>query len=341
MQDLTMKSATAAERTESRNAVRVDRKWRAIGVLMVLAVAGSAAPWYIGAANLRLMVELLTLIAIAQMWNLLAGYLGIVSVGPQAFIGTGAYALFWLSNHFSMNPFILVPFAAMGAAIAAILFAPLMFRLRGPYFAIGTWVLAEMFRIAAMNTDTLGAGAGLSLETIGNLDRWYRDAVAYWLALGIALSAIGVVVTLLYKPIGVALTAVKDDEAAARSLGVNVERLKRGLFVCAAAIMGMAGGLAYINVLQVSPDAAFSLNWAAYVIFVVIIGGIGTIEGPIFGVLLFFGLREMLSDYGTWYLIGLGGLAIGVMLLAPSGLWVACRNWLSRHVFKARQDKAR
>ncbi|MEN3293414.1 MAG: branched-chain amino acid transport system permease protein [Burkholderiales bacterium] len=333
----TLNPTRAEAQAAGRLALRIGWRWPA---LFACVVAMGIAPWWIGIANMRLCVELFALIAIAQMWNLLAGYVGIVAVGPQAFIGIGAYALFWSSNHFALNPYAVLPLAGLVAAATAIVFAPLLFRLRGPYFAIGTWVLAEMFRIGVTNADWLGAGAGINLEMIGTMDRWTRSAAGYWCALGVALLATGLLVALLRSPVGVALTAIRDDESAAESLGVNVERLKRMLFVCAAAIMGMAGGAVYVSVLQVNPDAVFSPNWAAFIIFAVIIGGLGTVEGPIIGALLFFALRETLSDYGAWYLISLGGFAIVIMLAAPRGLWNLARNRFGWNFFDMRRKIA-
>jgi branched-chain amino acid transport system permease protein len=185
-----------------------------------------------------------------------------------------------------------------------------------------------MLRIGANNTDWLGAGAGLNLETIKELDRWTRAAGTYWVALLLALLSIVTMIVLTHSAHGTALAAIRDNEDAAASLGIDVERLKRWLFVGAAGMVGACGGVAYINVLQVSPDAGFSLNWTAYVIFIVVIGGIGTIEGPIIGALLFFALRESLSDYGTWYLIGTGLLAALAMMFMPRGLW----GTLSKHI---------
>jgi branched-chain amino acid transport system permease protein len=282
----------------STSRLAITNAWR-LPLAVVAVGLASLAPWWLGAADLRLCVELFILIAIAQMWNLLGGYAGIIVVGPQAFIGFGAYALFWTSNYFGMNPFLALPLAGLATAVVARIFAPLLFRLRGPYFAIGTWVLAEIFRIAVLNTDTLGAGAGMSLEQIGTMERWTRNAVAYWCALAAAVGVIGVLSFLFRSHIGAALTAIRDDDMAAQSLGVNVELVKRILFISSAAVIGMAGGVYYINVLHISPDAAFSMNWTAYIIFVVIIGGLGTLAGPVVGGLIFLGMRETLANYGA------------------------------------------
>ena len=127
---------------------------------------------------------------------------------------------------------------------------------------------------------------------------------------------------------GLALTAIRDDETGARGLGVNVFRSKLWVYIIAAFGTGMIGAVIYLNLLRVQPEAAFSLNWSALMIFAVVIGGLGTIEGPIIGAAIFFALQQLLSDYGTWYLILIGVLAAGVVVFAQRGLWgTIVRRW--------------
>jgi branched-chain amino acid transport system permease protein len=337
---MNLEAVIPAPPAKARLRPRLPRLCPRLAVLAALAALGASAPWWTEVATLRLLVELFVLLSLAQMWNLLAGTAGLVSVGQQAFVGVGAYALFAVSNASGLDPFASVIAAAAAAALLAAVLAPLLFRLRGAHFAIGTWVLAEVLRIGATNAEWLGAGAGLSLETIREFDRWSRATLTYWLALGLALLSTALLIALAHNAYGVALAAARDDEYAAASVGVDAERLKRALFVIVAAITGACGGVAYIGVLQVNPEAAFSLNWTAYVIFIVIIGGIGTIEGPIAGTLLFFLLRETLAEHGTWYLIALGALAVGAMMLAPHGLWGVLRSRFRLELFFVRSEIA-
>ncbi|MCP8688714.1 branched-chain amino acid ABC transporter permease [Marinobacterium sedimentorum] len=292
-------------------------------ILAMLVLLGVlvALPWIGGYATQRLMVEVFTLYAIALAWNLLAGYGGIVAVGQHVFIGIGAYSLFFLSTSFGLNPWLMLPAAVVITALFALLFALPMFRLRGAYFAVGTWVLAEITRIAVLNSDWLGAGAGMPLSTMMGITRWLRNAGIYWAALAVGVGSLGVVWWLLRGRLGLALLSVRDNEAAAAASGVNVLRTKVILWLVAAAITGLAGAVAYMNTLQVTPSASFSLNWTAAAIFIAVLGGIGTLEGPLIGVLVYFLLREMFSSYGSWYFIVLGCIAILTMLLAPGGAW--------------------
>ena len=124
--------------------------------------------------------------------------------------------------------------------------------------------------------------------------------------------------------LGLALTAIRDNELAARSNGVNVDRAKLAVYVAAAAGTAMVGAVVFLQRLRISPDSGFSVNdWTAIVIFMVVIGGIGTFEGPILGALIYFGLRETLSQLGPYYLMILGAVAIAIMLFEPRGLWGA------------------
>ena len=149
-----------------------------------------------------------------------------------------------------------------------------------------------------------------------------REATIYWLALALGLGAIAVVYAMLRSRMGLALTAIRDSEIAADSLGIRIDRVKFAVYVLVAGLTGMVGSLIELQKVRMSPDAAFSVNdWSAFVIFIVVIGGIGTIEGPILGTLIYFALREYLAELGSLYLMILGALAILVMLLAPQGLW--------------------
>ena len=280
-----------------------------------------AIPWMSDYATQRLLVEAFTLYAIALAWNLLAGYGGIVAVGQHVFVGIGAYALFALSTRLGVKPWLMLPFAVVLTTLFALLFAIPLFRLRGAYLAVGTWVLAEMTRILVLNSDWLGAGAGIPLTTMRGTGRWLRNAGVYWAALTVAVGALLAVWWLLRGRLGLALLSVRDNEAAAAASGVNVLRTKVMLWLIAAAITGAAGAVAYMNTLQVTPTASFSLNWTASAIFIAVLGGIGTLEGPIIGVIVYFLLREAFSDYGSWYFIVLGCIAITTMMLAPGGAW--------------------
>jgi branched-chain amino acid transport system permease protein len=290
--------------------------------LAVLLVAGLVAlPWIGNAGQMRMVVELIALLVLAQMWNLLAGYAGLVSIGQQAYVGLGGYALIVLADDLGVNPFLAVPLAGLVAALVALPTATVVFRFRGGYFAVGTWAVAEVYRLLVANTDALGRVTGRTLKAVFPLARETRELGTYALALAIGLAALAAVYLYLRSRQGLGLMAVRDSEPASESLGVDVFRTKLLVYLMAAFGTGVTGALIYLNLLRISPDAAFSINWTAYTIFIVVIGGLGTLEGPIIGTILFFLLREALSDYGAWYMILLGLLAVVAMLRFPQGLW--------------------
>jgi branched-chain amino acid transport system permease protein len=208
----------------------------------------------------------------------------------------------------------------------SVLVATLVFRLNGAYFAIGTWVVAEVFRLAFAQMSSLGGGSGLSLPI--NVMREMasskaeREALIYWAALALGTGSIATVYLLLRSRVGLALTAIRDSEVASSSLGIAIKQIKLLVYVAVAAVTSMVGALIFLQKLRISPNAAFSVtDWTAFVIFMVVIGGIGTIEGPIIGTLLYFLLRQYLADLGSIYLIILGALAMATMMVAPKGIW--------------------
>ncbi len=311
--------------------------------LIACAVAILAtAPLWAGRADLRMLMEALSFLALAQMWNLLAGYTGLISVGQQAYVGLGGYLFFALAMFAGIPVLWAIPLAAASAALTAVPVGWLAFRLQGAYFAIGTWVIAEVFRLLAAQFPALGGGSGISLpvalaKSIAET-RDGREMVMYYIALSIALASVGGVWLLLRSRWGLALTAIRDSEPAAASLGVDVRRAKFMVYIATAAGTALTGAFIFLQKLRITPEAAFSVTeWSAFVIFIVVIGGLGTIEGPILGVILFFALRDFAADWGTWYLMGLGAIAIWVMLVDRRGIWGALRARGVPEIFSTRR----
>ncbi len=278
-------------------------------------------PFWGEASLMRWAVEVMCFLVLAQMWNLLAGYGGLISVGQQAFVGVGGYGLFIFSQHMGVHPFWAVPLGGVLAAVVAAATAKLMFRLKAGYFAVGTWVLSEVIRIAFSNLSMTGGGSGQSLTVMARMPREFRESGTYWLACALLIAASVSINLLLRSRFGLALTAVRDSETAAESQGVDVAGLKFQVFVMSAFGTGLVGALYYLNTLRIAPASAFDLSWVVAAIFIVVIGGIGTIEGPMVGVAIFFGLRWLLADYGSWYWMAMGAIAVLVMVFAPQGIW--------------------
>jgi len=316
-------------------AARASRIAGGVSIAAVLVLA--SLPGWADPSTLRLFVEFACLLALAQMWNLLAGYGGLVSVGQQGYLGVGGYALVAAADLGGLNPFLCVPLAGVVAALVAVPTSKIVFRLQGGYFAIGTWVVADSLRLAVSNVAAVGGGTGTSLISIREFPKVMRESVTFWIALAVAVGAVAALYWLLRSRHGLALTAIRDSERAAASQGVDIAATKFWVYVIAAFGCGVVGALYFLVNLRISPDAAFGVSWTAFVIFIVVIGGIGTIEGPIIGTLLFFALRETLADFGTWYLIVLGLVAVVVMVRFPRGLWGYVAERFDLHLFPVRR----
>ncbi|MGH9209760.1 MAG: branched-chain amino acid ABC transporter permease [Acidimicrobiales bacterium] len=302
------------QRASSGSAVGVGGWLVALAVLLTLPEWGTSS-------QMRTVVEVLSLLALAQMWNLLAGYAGMVSIGQQAFVGIGAYSVLVLADDQGLDPFVAVPFAGLAAAAISLPLALVAFRLRGGYFAIGTWVLAEVVYLLVLNNTALGGGDGRTIRSLNTYDRFAREDYVFYLALVAGLGAVAMVVLVLRSRLGLALRSIRDEEAGARGAGVDVYRTRLAVWVLAGGWTGLTGAIVYLNRLNVQPDAAFSVQWTAYMIFIVVIGGVGSTTGPIIGTLVFWVLRDQIADQGVWYLIVLGTVAVMMAILAPKGIY--------------------
>jgi branched-chain amino acid transport system permease protein len=317
---------------------RSTRLHRYVLLVSVIAVGALASlPLWADVAVTRTLVTFLTLVALAQMWNLLGGYAGLISVGQQAYIGLGAYGLWLLSDVLGIHPFLGAVLAGLIAVAVALPVAPLMFRLRGGYFAIGTWVVAEVVRLVVANIQATGGGSGTTVLSAARLPMDTRIPGTYWLALSAAVGSVLLVYFLLRSRLGLALTAIRDNELAAQSSGVNVFRAKLYVYLIAAFGCGAVGAVVALNLLRVQPASSFSINWTAFAIFIVVIGGFGSIEGPIIGAVIYFSLQQTLSQYGSTYMLLLGVIAVVMATVAPHGIWgYVAKRW-GLHLFPVRR----
>ena len=326
--------------------VEVERSTRAsrisAAVFGVLLIALATLPFWGGPGDMRLVAEMSYYLALAQLWNLLAGYAGLVSVGQQVFVGLGGYAFFYMTGSLALHPYLALGLVGPLIALASVPLALIVFRLRGAYFAVGTWVVSEAVMLGVTQVKEVGAGSGLSLTPAIVREiaasRGEREMIIYWIALAVMVAVFTGVYALLRSRHGLALTAIRDSEPASASLGVDTFRTKLVTYVVAALFTGFVGAVIFLTKLRISPEAGFSVNdWTVVVIFMVVIGGIGTLEGPIIGMLVYFALREFLFQWGTWYLILLGLVAVIVMLKFQDGVW----GWIARrwdlHLFPVRR----
>jgi len=308
---------------------------RLVAVTVVIAMA--LVPVLGSRAMVQDLFMVLTLLVLALNWNMLAGFAGLVSVGQQAFVGIGAYGMFAAVILWGLDPLWGILIGGIAAMVLSVPIAFFTFRLNGAYFAIGTWVSAEIVRLSLAQWKALGGGTGTSLPKgttksmagVPQLKDWLdvsssaaADALTYWLALALAVVTLLAGYLFLRSRMGLGLQAIRDNAEAARSVGVDPVRLKALVFLLTAFGTGLCGALLFIQITRVTPDAAFSVvDWTAFVIFITVIGGIGTLPGPVVGVIVFYTLQRALADYGTVYLIILGLIGIAVMLFARKGLW--------------------
>lgn len=287
------------------------------GLLLVLF---AALPYLVGPQITQPMVTLFLLVGMATLWNLLAGFAGMISFGQQAYIGIGAYTVY-LVGLSGLSPFVAIPLGALTAGIFAVPIFLLLHRLAGGYFAVTSWVVAESLRLFTVTQPWLGGGTGVGLRQLSSLEPVFRQALTYWSALTVMTVCVIGVYLLVRSPFGLDTRAVHDDPVAASTNGVEVRRTRYLAYVLAALGTGAVGAVLIISNVYIQPDSVFGINYSVDMMFMVVIGGVGTMEGAIFGAVLFFAAQQAFAGYGAWYLIAIGLLAVGVVLTAPGGLW--------------------
>jgi branched-chain amino acid transport system permease protein len=286
------------------------------------------------------LVVVLIYLSLAQMWNLLAGFAGLVSIGQQMFVGIGVYSLLTLAEDRGIDPYLSVALAGAVAAALSIPVALFAFRLKGGYFAVGTWVIAEVVRLLVLESDSLAGGdvRSLTRASLGGYSRDARDDITYWLAVALAVGATAIVVLVLRSRLGLGLRAVRDSEDGARALGVDVTRTRLVVWVVAAFWTGATGAVILLNSPSARADSAFSvLRWTALVIFIAVIGGVGSTTGPIIGVLVYWFIDEQLTDADSWRFIILGTVAAGMAVIAPRGIYGLLQRWRPMQFFPVRR----
>lgn len=272
--------------------------------------------------------RMLLLLTLAEAWNLLAGYGGLVSLGTASFFGIGAYALTLLLNHTALPLGLALPLAGVCAALLAVAVSGAVFRMRGLYFTVGTLALAEAVRLFMINYNGLGGATGLFLA---------NDAPAlrslYLIALGLLALTTALMTLATRSRFSILLRAVRDDEDAAAQVGVRPFRIKLIVFVAASLLTGMAGALQGLKIGAVEPYGMFGIQWTVNVLSIVVIGGQGLRAGPLVGTVFVVALGEWLANYPSVHLALTGLILIAVIRFAPQGLVglaLSARSWPRR-----------
>jgi branched-chain amino acid transport system permease protein len=286
-------------------------------------------PFFASGLVIDKLTVLFVYVLLAVMWNMLAGYAGQVSVGQQAFFGISAYfALRLVEAGAAPYPALLA--GALGAGIIGVPISLFVLRLKDGEFAIAMWVVAEAVRIAVMFDPMVQGETGTSLIALNDYGPELRRNLNYWFALASLAAMLAVVLLILRSRIGTAIQAIRDDEQAAETVGVDAMRVKRVIFVVAAIGYGLAGAVWLATAITFQPRTSFGIQWTVFMLFMVLVGGLRTYEGPVLGALIFFLLQELFGDFGAWYLAALGLVAVLFALFLPDGLAGALRRRTGR-----------
>jgi len=294
------------------------RFWPGVVLFGGLALLASQSTAVFTAYQLDILTTLLAFIALAQAWNILAGYGGQVSLGASAFVGTGAYTAGLLELHAGVGYEVAILGAVLGGgALAAVLAVPLL-RLRGDYFSIGTLAAALALQAWALNWSFAGGSTGVNLPAAGIPG----PVEIFQLACGIAAVAMICAYLVAHSNFGMRLKAVRDNESAAVGLGVSAYRHRLAALLVSGALSGLTGGLLAMQQISFEPTGMLGIGWTINALLMTIVGGIGTILGPVVGaVAVYYLLTKQLEEYQTLSVVIEGLLLIVIVRFAPRGLW--------------------
>lgn len=308
------------------------------GVVAVVALA--ALPAVLSSYLITIFILIFFYAYLGQAWNLVGGYAGQLSAGHAAYVGIGGYTSAVLSLHWGITPW-----AGMlvGATLAAVLggiigYLGFRFGLRGFYFVLLTVAFAEICRIAVSNIEALGGALGLYITFTGDPRQLqFQDSRAYYyLALVLMLLATGLVRWLERRRFGIYLTAIREDETASEALGVNAFRYKLGAMVLSSFLTGLGGTFYTFYLFSLQPNAIFGIPLSVEIIIRPIVGGAGTVLGPVLGSFILTPLGEVSRYYfgqGGWHgahLVAYGVLLIVVVLFLPQGAYPVLRRLFAR-----------
>ena len=291
---------------------------RLAGVAVVLVPVALLLVPFAGLSSnvIRLLLTTFLWVATSLAWNLLGGVTGQVSFGFAVFYGLGAYATAFAIQG-GINAYVAFIIGGLAAALGSVLIGTPTFRLRGPYFAIATIGVNEAIRIVMSNLEITGGASGYRLLTTGK----FSQAEHYYTALGIAALAFLASWYVMRSPFGLALLAIREDQDAAADLGVRPVAFKLGVHALAAFLTGMAGGAFARYTAYIHPDGVFSFATSISILLMPVIGGLGTLPGPVIGAVVYSVVQEeMVVNFPQFHLLLYGALLILIVLFEPGGL---------------------
>lgn len=310
-------------------------RWLRHAGLASLLLAAVLAPLFVTLPFYRNMLIMLCLYAmLAQAWNLLAGYCGQISLGNAVFFGIGAYTSSTLGLWYKVTPWAgMAAGVILAVAVSQVIGYP-SFRLRGHYFAIATIAIGEIVQTIMINWDAMGGARGMQLpilrettpgETLLNFQFHTAKYPYYYIALALLLGAFGVTRLVERSRMGYYFRAIREDPDAAASLGINITRYKLMAIALSAAFTAMGGTLYAQYVLFIDPESVFPLSLSILICLVAVLGGVGTLWGPLVGSAIMIPLGEMTRVYfgGTGKALDLiiyGALIVLVAVFQPGGI---------------------
>jgi branched-chain amino acid transport system permease protein len=312
---------------------RIFQRGRVLGAptsgVIIVALLYSVAPGHLSLGSLNQLGTLFILLGIAQAWNLISGYGGQILLGVGAFVGTGGYVTTLTLAHSSLTEVPALILAGLGGALLAAIVAYPLFRLQGPYFAVGSLALTLAIQAWMGNWDYSGGTQPISppFTSVPGPQTLYRMTVV------VAALAMLTVWLVRQSNFGLRLMAIRDAESAAEGAGVLTFRTKLGAFVLTGLIMGLAGGVSALQTTAIDPGTSFGLSWTIDAIVMTVVGGMGTLLGPLVGtIVVYYGIETQLETTGAWSQFITGALLLFVVRFTPLGLWPHAQE-LVRRVF--------
>lgn len=299
----------------------------AAAVIIILFVCGLTGIF--SSNTMRILLNVALYCALGTMWNLMSGYTGMTSLGQQSFIGISGYTLCVLTTYFGISYWVSIALGGLLSALLAFFLALILFRMRGMYFAVATWVVAEAFKTFFTSWSFVKEGAGMVVK----LQPYPTSGEIYLLAISLMVICLVVVYAILRSKTGLGLTAMRDDADAASSMGVNIFKSKLLCYVVSGFFTGIAGVVFYINKGSIFPAGGFGIEWTVSIVFIVIIGGIGTTAGPLIGSVIYVALSEYLANYPGYSNLILGAIAIIVIIFLPNGIVGTLQKKLHFEIF--------
>ncbi len=308
-------------------------------VMLIICIVICVALYVLGITKtfsnntMRYMFKIFLYITMGTMWNLMSGFTGMTSLGQQVFIGIAGYSVAVMTSTYKMSMWMGLLVGAVIGVVFALILSFVLFRMRGMYFAVATWLIAEAVRLWFNSWPFVKQGAGMTVA-VKQIPK-VRELYIY--ALTLMIIALVVVFALLRTKTGLGLTAMRDDADASSSVGVNIFKSKLLCYLICSVFIALCGGLFALQKGSVLPSSSFGIDWTVAMVFIVILGGVGTMAGPILGGIIYVILSEFLAHFPGWSNIILGAIAILVIIFLPDGIIGTLQKKLNFEIFSQKR----